>query len=42
MGQLLTGVLELPTNNVAPLVKTKGQISVGADPLGVVRVHDSL
>jgi hypothetical protein len=33
-------VLEFPTDNVAPLVQTEGQVTVGLDPLGVGGVHD--
>jgi hypothetical protein len=36
------GVLELPSNDGVPLVELEGQVSVATDPLGVVRVHDSL
>mmetsp|Transcript_28833 Transcript_28833/g.52959 ORF Transcript_28833/g.52959 Transcript_28833/m.52959 type:complete len:435 (-) Transcript_28833:189-1493(-) len=35
-----SGILELPTDNISPLVKTEGKITVTANPLTVVRVHD--
>jgi hypothetical protein len=34
-------VLEFPSNNRAPLVDLQGQITMGSDPLGKVRIHDS-
>lgn len=34
-------VLEFPTDDRVPLVKFEREITVGADPFGVVRVHDS-
>ena len=36
------GVLELPTDDVGPLVDQKGQVTVRSDPLGETRVHDCL
>lgn len=35
-------VLELPTNDVRPLVELEGKISVGSDPLSKGWVHDGL
>jgi hypothetical protein len=35
-------VLELPTHDISPLVKAKGQISVRVNPLGIAGIHDSL
>ena len=35
-------VLELPSNDVGPLVEEQGQVTVRPDPLGVGRVHDCL
>ena len=32
-------VLELPTDDIGPLVELERQVAVAADPLGVVRVH---
>ena len=34
-----SGMLELPTDYVSPLVELQWEISVAADPLGVVLVH---
>lgn len=36
------GVLELPSDDGVPLVQAQGQITVTANPLGVVGVHNSL
>jgi hypothetical protein len=33
-------VLEFPSDNVSPLIKAKGKISVRVNPFGVTRVHD--
>ena len=40
--EILAGVFELPTHNVAPLVQPQRQVPVTSDPLREVRVHDSL
>lgn len=47
-----SGVLELPTDNIGPLVQTEGQVTVTTDPTSVscmllftqwhTRIHDSL
>ncbi len=34
------GLLELPADNVSPLVQEQGEITMGFDPLGIRGVHD--
>jgi hypothetical protein len=36
-----SGVFELPSDNVGPLVEFEGQISVTLDPVSVGRIHNS-
>lgn len=36
------GMLELPTDNVSPLVETQRKVSVRFDPLAIAGVHDGL
>lgn len=33
-------VLEFPADDGVPLVELEGEVAVGADPFGVVGVHD--
>jgi hypothetical protein len=35
-------MLEFPSDNVSPLVKKNGEISVRVNPLGKTRIHNSL
>ena len=37
-----SGMLELPSHNVGPLIQAKRKISVRMNPLGKAGVHDSL
>ena len=36
------GVFKLPSDDVGPLVKFQGEITMALDPIGIGRIHDGL